>query len=96
MSNFKINEIGEPERICGDGYELTKDVFFCFDVCLLKAGDTCSKEVEAGVDLCGRDRDGNELECAGDDFRPDLPFTCQPMVLYDGNSLKKQGSGRKP
>merc|ERR1712047_102149 len=79
IENFKINEDGEPERKCGDGYELKKDIFFCMDVCALKAGDTCSRTIEAGEDLCA-----DNLECISDDYDAHLPFTCQSMIAFEG------------
>ncbi|CBY43545.1 unnamed protein product, partial [Oikopleura dioica] len=74
IENFKINEEGEPERICGEGYEYKKDIIFCFDVCALKVGDTCLRSIEAGKDLCADD-----LECVSDDYDSHLPLTCQSL-----------------
>jgi len=79
IANFKINEEGEPERICGEGYELKKDIVFCLDVCALKAGDNCSRSVEAGEDLCA-----DNLECVSNDYESHLPFTCQSIIDFEG------------
>ena len=54
------------------------------DVCALKAGDTCSRTIEAGEDLCA-----DNLECISDDYDAHLPFTCQSMIAFEGKNLQK-------
>ena len=55
------------------------------DVCALKAGDTCSRTIEAGEDLCA-----DNLECISDDYDAHLPFTCQSMIAFEGKKPQIQ------
>jgi hypothetical protein len=70
---------------------LKKDIFFCIDVCALKAGDSCSLTGEAGKDLCA-----DNLDCISDDYDAHLPFTCQSLIAFEGTRNLKSANICKP
>ncbi|CAG5102980.1 Oidioi.mRNA.OKI2018_I69.chr1.g558.t1.cds [Oikopleura dioica] len=82
-SLFQLDEHGHPERICEPGYKLTWDVNFCMRVCLLQVGDECHPSSKSGIDLCP-----HNLRCQHDEFRTDIPPSCQPLldVSFDDSS----------
>merc|ERR1719422_2577207 len=49
---YRLNNDGEPERICAPGYNLLWDMYFCMKVCGLQTGDTCLRTAESGIDTC--------------------------------------------